>query len=399
MPTRKTFLLIMLWSLGAAAVLGAAAILTGEVEQIWRICSTTLVTAAAAALMIPASALMDRPHGRSAGLFALAAILVEFFFAVLLIWELVDLLPFRDPRWRVELTMVFLFFCALPVVLFLVFRHQARARIATTTGIVLTAMVFTLCMISVWGGRRVFATEEWAETGGVLAVFGLLAVLSLIDIDKMTPLWMFWVRVVGIAASAVAFAIAAYAIWMHIHEGSWIFTTIISIAVVIGHANLCLVAPLTDPQKWLRRATIAAAMVTAVFVDVTDAELLDDDLGIRFASAAGFLASCGSLALLVLARMNLRIPDEAPVLDSIHEICVICPGCNKKQTLPVGAAACPTCHIGFKIRLEEPRCPKCDYLLFMLTSDRCPECGWKIEGEFGSVAGAGLDVGVDPIRG
>ena len=38
------------------------------------------------------------------------------------------------------------------------------------------------------------------------------------------------------------------------------------------------------------------------------------------------------------------------------------------------------CGLKFHIRLEEPRCPKCDYLLFMLQSDRCPECGTPVRG-------------------
>jgi hypothetical protein len=36
MPTRKTLLRIMLWSLAAAAVLGVPAILTGQVECLRR---------------------------------------------------------------------------------------------------------------------------------------------------------------------------------------------------------------------------------------------------------------------------------------------------------------------------------------------------------------------------
>jgi hypothetical protein len=62
----------------------------------------------------------------------------------------------------------------------------------------------------------------------------------------------------------------------------------------------------------------------------------------------------------------------------IQEITLICPGCRKKQLLPVGDAQCPTCHLKFHIRIDEPRCPNCDYLLYMLKSDCCPECGSPI---------------------
>ena len=111
---------------------------------------------------------------------------------------------------------------------------------------------------------------------------------------------------------------------------------------------------------------------------VLEDALTHDDILIRLASAAGFIASCGSLALLVLARINKRMPDEAPALHKIAEITLICPGCSKKHTLPVGSATCPTCRLELNVQVVEPRCPQCDYSLFMLTSNRCPECGWAI---------------------
>ena len=98
----------------------------------------------------------------------------------------------------------------------------------------------------------------------------------------------------------------------------------------------------------------------------------------NLAAASGIIASCGSLALLVLARINRNL-DRVPVLSEIKEMTVICPGCRRKQNLPTGDSTCTTCGLKFHIRLEEPRCQKCDYLLFMLQSDRCPECGTIIE--------------------
>jgi hypothetical protein len=59
-------------------------------------------------------------------------------------------------------------------------------------------------------------------------------------------------------------------------------------------------------------------------------------------------------------------------------ITLFCPRCRKKQSLELGGASCTSCGLRIEVRAEEPRCAKCDYLLYKLTSDVCPECGAPI---------------------
>jgi hypothetical protein len=40
-----------------------------------------------------------------------------------------------------------------------------------------------------------------------------------------------------------------------------------------------------------------------------------------------------------------------------------------------GASQCTACGLKLRIEIEEPRCAKCDYLLWQLPQRRCPECG------------------------
>ena len=56
----------------------------------------------------------------------------------------------------------------------------------------------------------------------------------------------------------------------------------------------------------------------------------------------------------------------------------ICPRCKSKQHFPVNGTTCSACHLRVDIRIEEPRCVKCNYLLYMLKSPNCPECGTPI---------------------
>ena len=105
----------------------------------------------------------------------------------------------------------------------------------------------------------------------------------------------------------------------------------------------------------------------------------------RFASAAGIVTGCGTLALCVLARLNRKV-DFEPFSPGLSEITVVCPRCRKKQPIRIGDSACAACELRISIRIEEPRCPQCDYLLYGLTSDRCPECGTVLGAKGAAVA-------------
>jgi ribosomal protein L37E len=80
------------------------------------------------------------------------------------------------------------------------------------------------------------------------------------------------------------------------------------------------------------------------------------------------------MAMVVLIAFNRRteLPARAA---GLVEMTAVCPRCRRKQQLPIGDAACSACGLKISIRIEEPCCPECGYLLYQLTSDRCPECG------------------------
>src|SRR5437899_1697784 len=98
----------MLWSLAAAAVLGAAAILTGGESTLWRVTGTTLITAGAAALLMPASILADKPHTRAAGLLGMAIVVGQFLLACGLIWNIARTVAGSHGEEVAGLSMVFL---------------------------------------------------------------------------------------------------------------------------------------------------------------------------------------------------------------------------------------------------------------------------------------------------
>ena len=112
-----------------------------------------------------------------------------------------------------------------------------------------------------------------------------------------------------------------------------------------------------------------------MFIDAVES----DDYILRFAAATGIVAACGSLAMLVLVRFNRRV-DVETFSTEVADVTLVCPRCSRKQAIPVGSSSCAACGLRFNLRVEEPRCPDCEYLLYGLTSNTCPECGATVEG-------------------
>jgi hypothetical protein len=248
------------------------------------------------------------------------------------------------------------------------------------------AATFVIWMLGTWT-EDLFSMAHWKwwGIGTATGCYGLLATLCLAGVepeDKTGRPLILLARGAGVLAAVAAWLVCVWAIWFNIQSESGVLVIITSIAVVVGHANLSLLAPLTRSQSRIRLATIAGVVVAALCLDAVsvmgwnrrDAEPL-----IRLGSAGALLAGCGSLALAIFARMNRRISEGKPALSAIAEYTLICPGCRSKHTLRVGEAACPSCRLRFTMEIAEPRCPNCDYSLFMLESSRCPECGAPVD--------------------
>jgi hypothetical protein len=374
MPFRKLLIWIMLWALGLTALLGAgAALLSGFNDASWKLLGTGITTAVAAALLIPFSLLADKPKARAGGLLGMTLVIVEFVGTLGLIWGIFDAFGNWDLDDHVGLSMLTLALTGLPAILMLYFASLPAGRVAGITGVILCAAVFLLIMIGLWIASNRY-DDEWFESAMALAGTGLPAVACLAGVGTAPRRAWRWI---GVAASVLAAAAGVYGVWKSVHSGGDIFVVILSIAIVLAHANLCLFVPLTGGQRWVRVVTILAGVGTAIAIDamaIADQREFDLPFAENFAAAGGIITACGSLALLVLARINRKM-DHVPVLSEINQITIICPGCQRKQTLYVGQSRCSSCNLKIFIRLEEPRCAKCDYVLYMLQSDRCPECG------------------------
>lgn len=385
MILRGILLRTMLWSLAFAALTGVAAVLFGGGNLIGRVIGTGLTTAAACAVMLPMAELIDRTKTRSAGLLGMAMVCAQFLMALVLIWDVAKPLLGGRGEGQIGETMVILGFAVLGAMGLMGLLQRPRAVVAGWAGLVVVVATAVAFLLATWTPQSLLPEQEYWETGWAILLFGMLAVVALVGVG--TDKGRHW-RWVGVMASAAALAMWLAAIWVGAGSdpGFVAWCVLISAAIVVAHANLALYTPLAPRQRWILAVAIGATIVTAALFDVLIAEekLAQSRFSAyafdRILAAAAIVASCGSLALCVLARMNRRVEFE-PVMAELVNVVVICPRCRRKQQVHVGGAVCSGCGLRITISVEEPRCPTCEYLLYGLTSDRCPECGSVIAGD------------------
>jgi hypothetical protein len=378
MTFRQGLLWLMLVSLGLSAVAGALAVLTAGSDVIWRVVGTGCTAALAAGLLLALSFLLDKEKSRSAGLLGTMAVVVAFLLTLALIWDLGSTL---SSRFRMEesmaLTLLAVLIAAPPAMLFLGIAPAQSAKWAARIGLATCATAFVLMLLGSWFERLNFYDLQGKLWGSALVVgaSGLLAAGSLAGAGTDRRHW----RWVGVAAAFVGLVLGLVGVWRELHEGGFWPMFAWGLAVIIAHANLSLICPLTPGQQGVRVITIGAVVLAMVLLDASawKSPDIDWETANRGAGAAGVVAACGSLALLILARLNRRMgsPMTPP---SVKDISITCPWCQRKQIVPLGESNCVHCGLRFRIAVEEPRCPRCDYLLYMLQSDRCPECGTPI---------------------
>lgn len=347
---RSICLRFILWLLGIAAVLGVLAVLTGSFEVVGRVAATTAVTALAAVFLWPFLRLFDDDSKWKVGLFGIVSVMAAYMLGMPSIWNI---------GYQTEESALSGLTVALMMPVGLVAMHLSQSVATRVSGFLATLLyagVSTLFLLAIWMSDNWNSASRLVEAAFITLPFGALGVVTMIN--ALTGDRRYW-RWLGFTLTVVAAAMCIANVWEpRRFDEKWI-TAITSFAVVFAHANLAVLAPLKLGQGWWRYATILAMVVTAVALD---AELLLDPpssrgislLG-RIALASGIIASTGTLALLILTRLNRSV---APIVTANGEISTIelsCPSCGMPQTVPLGESACHQCGLRFSIRVRTAR--------------------------------------------
>ena len=222
--------------------------------------------------------------------------------------------------------------------------------------------------------------ERLIATG--MALYGMTACAAalLVNLGCGDRRYFRWA---GVLTAAAGLGMAIAYIWRNDYSDEFfgqLTAAIIIPALVMAHINLILMARLRASQMWLTWAVGAfsilsglAAMIVFVWLHL----IASEDFLSRGSAAAAIVAACGSLALIVLAVLNRKSDPAAPSPGALEATTLelTCPRCRVRQTVSFGDSVCKNCELQFSIKITEPRCPACGYLLYRLTSSQCPECG------------------------
>lgn len=190
--------------------------------------------------------------------------------------------------------------------------------------------------------------------------------------------------IAGLVLSGISFVVFEVLIWGEQYM-QWEWEEVIAKAMGLGTvwsvlmALFCMLglARLRRGWMWINVATQTIAWVLAVVLTPVIAYELDDDITLRLIGVLGILTACGTICVPILHRLS-AMPAVEPLVTTTLVLTIVCPRCTTRQEVPAGRSHCGECGLRFNIEIEEEHCQNCGYVLYKLTSDRCPECGLPI---------------------
>lgn len=226
-----------------------------------------------------------------------------------------------------------------------------------------------------WSFRR--TPGEVILTATLLMVFSLTAAAGL----------AMWRRRGGgfILGLSILSSAAAFAAWMAIIWGIGLGPLVITqpraiaatvFSVVVAHYSLLGLARLRRRWEWVRLVTrvcaglLFVADIAAVEAHITDRLVLPGFIILLIGVVSG------TLCVILLHWVESVYTQEG--LTTPMVVALTCPRCGASQELLAGRSRCAECGLSLRIEIDEEYCEKCGYLLYGLTSNRCPECGTPI---------------------
>lgn len=402
MHTQRTLLKLMLWLLAAAALAAVAGVFTDFRFFDEHIIGTCVVAAITAGLMMPLSKMIDREESRLAGLIGMTALVIEFLLILGAIWEVFWRVGLRNELYETAGGWALTGLAATVCVRLLSTRG---GKAAGWVGLAAVGLMTVAWMTAAWAPLHLWqppgvysyhqSASLWESLWATALVFGGYGVLATACLIGQGVDRRYW-RWIGLLAAIATIPWLLTHIWPKTASQTNPSVTIwlTSTAVAVAYVNLMLYYPARGAQIWLRRGAITSMLLSAACLDMLAwidwdrfwtssswfwaADPFTQTLA-RLTVAGLILAVCAVLAMIVMARLYRGVNYEPGAASVLLNVKLFCPRCGKKQTLPIGDAACSDCGLRVHTQVEEPRCTKCGYLLYLLTGPTCPECGTAIE--------------------
>jgi hypothetical protein len=249
--------------------------------------------------------------------------------------------------------------------------------------IVLLASLAAAAAMGVWGivfSR--YADERLIGTMLSVGLFSLTLLGSAIVLDKRR-----WViaMLCSFGVSGIGLLLFLTEIWFRRELGysetpARLMGESAVVAVALPLAGLLALTAFQQPAlRMVRLAGIALAFICAATISIPI--WADRYVGEEYFKFLAVVAIATALAVVCLPILHklAGLPPPSETVSSDVTLAITCPRCALSQTVPAGPSRCGRCRLKFVIEIEEPRCPKCGYLLFQLTEPRCPECGHALD--------------------
>jgi len=384
MTTRQWGNRLLLILLGLVAIGGTTGILFGSHDYIWQIIGSAITIAIGGLIFLACNKLSNVDHCRHSGLLGMGIVGIEFIIVLLLIWFSDHIFFGRNDHWELLLFNAF----TLPLtgglaMIALYLRHKPQQRLAGYLMLCIAAAgELLLINASVQEAYHIpnltGSSENWWMTGWSLLGYGLLAVIILAGRFR-------WYKIIGLLGAIAGWMMFITEVWIGGGDRPEPFAAATILAIAFAHSNAIWMMNIKPGGQHITRIAVQAmAIITAILAQLTVTSIVMskyEDALLRLTSAMGFILVCGTFALLVISAANCRKNRRRPVEESelvYKELAITCPHCQTQQSLPVGDSQCTCCKMQFQIKLYEPHCPQCDYLLVNCQSETCPECGHAV---------------------
>jgi len=376
---QRILLRVLLWMLALAACAGVLAVFMST-GIMGRVAGSALLAAVACGVASPVSRFLDADEKRRAGLVGLSASIVGFVLGLVAIW--IDVTGIRgDFDSQLALTALVFVVGGLMACLLMLHALRPAGRIAAWTGIVMIASASACFLSATWFHFGRISTGETQDhlaiTGGYLLLCGVPGCVCLIGTPARDRAW----RWAGVLASAAALVIALAGTWFITSGDPTWLVAMLTVAIVAGHANGAVRVPLGEAGFWARLIAIGSMGATGACITalayLTQFKQQGPDALTKAAGASAIVAVCSTIGLMILYRLNRRVPGVSANVAEIAAVTVVCPHCGTRRGAPIGASACGKCGLRITLVVKEPRCEKCDYSLLDIKEGVCPECGTR----------------------
>lgn len=257
--------------------------------------------------------------------------------------------------------------------------------IAVIVALSLSALLGIVALLGLSGDLM----DRTIATSLSFAYFCLASFVAVMAIERRKLIPLGWLTI-GWATLAIGLTLCEIwgDRWLHRWfpsraEEEWVatgflFTGIFTLILLLWLAER--VGPRTSQIRWVG---CTGAIISSWFSVDALFEIFEHDYDAyywRVGWAIAILTGCASIVFPILLRFD-RMRRLESASTTVLRMKIECPRCGLSQILPAGRRRCENCRLRFNIEIEEPRCPKCRYVLYEGIGTKCPECGESIPEE------------------